>query len=65
MRLVETNEVHDRTVNMQMGAFIAAPVLGIVLVCRPEAKDVALAAMVTLTAALRRSYFRHRHLRVT
>ncbi|MDX3229237.1 hypothetical protein [Streptomyces sp. ME19-01-6] len=65
MRLVETDELRDRAVNMQVGAFIAAPVVGIVLICRPEAQNGALAAMVALMAALRRSYFRHRHIRVT
>ncbi|MFE7077806.1 hypothetical protein ACFU96_47815 [Streptomyces sp. NPDC057620] len=57
---VETRDWHDREVNMQVGAFIAAPVLGIVLVWRPEAYDLAAAAVCVLLAATRRSYLRYR-----
>ncbi|MDQ0780127.1 hypothetical protein QF026_008593 [Streptomyces aurantiacus] len=57
---VETRDLRDREVNMQVGAFIAAPVLGIVLVWRPEAYDLAAAAVCVLLAATRRSYLRYR-----
>ncbi|MDQ1033409.1 hypothetical protein QF035_010991 [Streptomyces umbrinus] len=40
---------------MQVGAFIAAPVLGIVLVFRPEVYELSAAAFLALLAATRRS----------
>ncbi|MER6425509.1 hypothetical protein [Streptomyces sp. NPDC001137] len=60
---VETRELRDREVNMQVGAFIAAPVLGIVLVLRPEMYELAVAAVCMLLAATRRSHLRYRRLR--
>ncbi|MFI6661497.1 hypothetical protein ACIBL8_38955 [Streptomyces sp. NPDC050523] len=60
---VETRDLRDREVNMQVGAFIAAPVLGIVLVLRPEVYDLAAAAVCMLLAASRRSHLRYRRLR--
>ncbi|WP_345620138.1 hypothetical protein [Streptomyces ziwulingensis] len=50
---------------MQVGAFIAAPVLGVVLVSRPEAYELAAAAVCLLLAATRRSYLRYRRLSTT
>ncbi|MFE6618246.1 hypothetical protein ACFZBP_10735 [Streptomyces sp. NPDC008086] len=60
---VETRDLHDREVNMQVGAFLAAPVLGIVLVLRPEALELAATAVCVLLAATRRSHLRYRRLR--
>ncbi|MFJ9908062.1 hypothetical protein ACIRVK_35175 [Streptomyces sp. NPDC101152] len=60
---VETRDLRDREVNMQVGAFIAAPVLGVVLVLRPEMYEPAAAAVCMLLAATRRSHVRYRRLR--
>jgi hypothetical protein len=60
---VETRDLHDREVNMQVGAFVAAPVLGIVLVLRPEVYELAAAAVCMLLAATRHSHLRYRRLR--
>ena len=60
---VETRDLHDREVTMQVGAFLAAPVLGIVLVLRPEVYHLAAAAVCMLLAATRRSQLRYRRLR--
>jgi hypothetical protein len=62
--VVETRDLCDREVNMQVGAFIAAPVLGIVLVFRPEVYEPAAAAVLALMAATRRSHLRYRRLRI-
>ncbi|GAA4800149.1 hypothetical protein GCM10023220_30640 [Streptomyces ziwulingensis] len=62
---VETRVLRDKEVNMQVGAFIAAPVLGVVLVSRPEAYELAAAAVCLLLAATRRSYLRYRRLSTT
>ncbi|GHF01514.1 hypothetical protein GCM10018772_27970 [Streptomyces fumanus] len=62
---VETHDLRDKEVNMQVGAFIAAPVLGVVLVLRPEAYEFGAAAVGLLLAATRRSYLRYRRLRTT
>ncbi|MDT0466148.1 hypothetical protein [Streptomyces gibsoniae] len=61
---VETRDLRDREVNMQVGAFVAAPVLGIVLVLRPELYQLAAAAVCMLLAATRRSYLRYRLVRI-
>ncbi|MGW1163523.1 hypothetical protein ACWD5Q_27010 [Streptomyces sp. NPDC002513] len=61
---VETRDLRDREVNMQVGAFVAAPVLGIVLVLRPEVYELAAAAVCMLLAATRRSHLRYRRLRL-
>lgn len=61
---VETRDLHDREVNMQVGAFIAAPVLGIVLVFRPDVYELATAAALALMTATRRSHLRYRRLRI-
>ncbi|MFE9024018.1 hypothetical protein ACFYNL_36430 [Streptomyces sp. NPDC007808] len=60
---VETRDLRDKEVMMQVGAFIAAPVLGVVLVLRPEAYELAAAAVCVLLAATRRSHLRYRRLR--
>ncbi|MGW7662976.1 hypothetical protein [Streptomyces sp. NPDC054756] len=60
---VETRDLRDSEVNMQAGVFIAAPVLGIVLVWRPEVYELAAAALCMLPAACRGSYLRYRRLR--
>jgi hypothetical protein len=60
---VETHDLRDKEVNMQVGAFIAAPVLGVVLVLRPEVYELGAAAVCLLLAATRRSYLRYRRLR--
>ncbi|MDC2960404.1 hypothetical protein PO587_38870 [Streptomyces gilvifuscus] len=61
---VETRDLRDREVNMQVGAFIAAPVLGVVLVLRPDVYEPAAAAVCMLLAAARRSHLRYRRLRI-
>ncbi|MFI9650645.1 hypothetical protein ACIHAA_30800 [Streptomyces sp. NPDC052040] len=61
---VETRDLRDREVTMQVGAFVAAPVLGIVLVLRPEVYELAAAAVAMLLAATRRSHLRYRRLRI-
>ncbi|MGW4088074.1 hypothetical protein ACWEGS_34200 [Streptomyces sp. NPDC004822] len=60
---VETRDLRDSEVNMQAGAFIAAPVLGIVLVWRPEVYELAAAALCMLPVTCRGSYLRYRRLR--
>lgn len=62
--VVETRDLRDREVNMQVGAFIAAPVLGIVLVFRPEVYELSAAAFLALLAATRRSRLLYRRLRI-
>ncbi|MFE6022734.1 hypothetical protein ACFQ6O_40505 [Streptomyces sp. NPDC056441] len=63
--MIETREWRDNQVSIQVGAFVAMPVVGIVLVLRPQFADIVLVAAGLTTAALRRSYVRYQWLRWT
>ncbi|WP_327350107.1 hypothetical protein OG772_36085 [Streptomyces sp. NBC_01321] len=63
--MIETREWRDNQVSIQAGAFVAMPVVGIVLVLRPQLADIVLVAACLTTAALRRSYVRYQQLRWT
>lgn len=64
--VVETTERRDRQVNMQVGAFLALPVVCIVLIFRPEASAEALGIYAAFLAATRQTWVysrRQQHLR--
>ncbi|MGW0315457.1 hypothetical protein [Streptomyces flavidovirens] len=63
---VETTERRDKQVNMQLGAFVAFPVAGIVLIFRPSAAEAVLAGLLLVLGATRHSWLQYRcyrHLR--
>lgn len=54
-RVVETRERRDYQVSVQVRAFVAMPVVGVVLVLRPELAQAVVVCAVMAIAALRRS----------
>ncbi|MFB7454957.1 hypothetical protein [Streptomyces sp. NPDC056194] len=54
----------DIQVNIQVGPFLAMPVIGIILWTAPEVLAPGLGAAAFLTAAARQSWIRYRHLRM-
>ncbi|WP_327328672.1 hypothetical protein OG735_41110 (plasmid) [Streptomyces sp. NBC_01210] len=57
--------MRDNQVNVQLGPFVVMPVLGIILIFRPEVVEVSLAVTAAAIASLRRSHVRYRRLRTT
>ncbi len=64
-RRIETRERRDNQVSVQVGAFVAMPVVGIVLILRPDAAEAVLAAAGLVITAMRQSYVRYQRIRWT
>jgi len=59
----ETREWRDNQVNVQVGPFLAVPVVGVVLVLRPELTEVAVVCAGLALTALRRSRVQYQRIR--
>lgn len=62
-RVIETREWRDNQVNVQLGPFVALPVVGFVLVLRPEHAELIMVWAGLAVAALRRSQVHYQQVR--
>ncbi|MEV7253717.1 hypothetical protein [Streptomyces cyaneofuscatus] len=64
-RVVETRELRDKQVSIQVGPLVVMPLAGTALVLRPEAAEAIVACTVLGIAALRHSRAHYQHVRRT